>query len=240
MVDYIAEFFNSMYEALVINIGVKFVEILPGIIVALVIVFFGWLLARVIKRIVIKILQSTKVDQWIDEQNLTAAIGGKEVSALVGSLTKWYIIGVFLAQAVSYPLLQLNVFSDYLKRLFVFTADGPTPIFFAILGAAVVVVAGLLAARYFRNLIEATTYKLKKVAGVMAEAIVLVFAGMLALTLVVGHEVANVLVSLLYIFLTPLVWAFSVMLAIVVGISLLANNKAELKKISDELKKAVK
>jgi len=238
MVDYIAEFISSMYEALVINLWTEFIRVIPGIVAAIIIVLIGWVLARIIKQIVIKILQSTKVDQWIDEQNLTAAIGGKEVSALVGSLTKWYVMGIFLAQAVGW--LNLRTFEVYLERLFVFSESNPTPIFFSLLGGVVVMVAGLLVARYFRNLVEATTFRLKKIAGIAVEGIVLIFTGMLALTLIVGPAVANVIVSLLNLFLTPFIQAFAYMLAVVVGISLLVNSKADLKRISDELKKAVK
>ena len=199
----ISHFLDSLYQALVVNIWDEFVEIVPGIIAAIIIVLIGWVLARIIKQIVIKILQSTKVDRWIDEQNLTAAIGGKEISSLVGSLTKWYIIGIFLAQAVGW--LNLDIFTDYLERIFVFSNNNPSPIFFSLLGGIVVMGAGLLVARYFRNLIEATTFRLKKAFGLIVEAIVLIFSGMLALTLIVGLEIANLLITLLDLFLTPVI-----------------------------------
>jgi hypothetical protein len=232
------QFLGSLYNALVVNIWNEFVKVVPGIIAAIIIVLIGWVLARIIKQVVIKILQSTKVDQWIDEQNLTAAIGGKEVSVLVGSLTKWYVIGIFLAQAVGW--LQLDIFSSYLERIFVFSNSNPSPLFFSLLGGVVVMVAGLLIARYFRNIIEATTFKLKKFFGILAEAIVVVFAGMLALTIIVGPEIATVVVRLLEIFITPFIQAFAWVLAVVVGISILINSKEELKKVSAELRKAVK
>jgi len=227
-----------MYEALITNIWDEFVRVIPGIIAAIIIVLIGWVLARIVKQVVIKLLQSTKIDQWIDEQNLTAAIGGKEISALIGSLTKWYVIGIFLAQAVGW--LQLQTFKTYLERLFVFTADNPTPIFFSLLGAVLVMVAGLLVARYFRNLVEATTFRLKKTLGLGAEAIVLIFAGLLALTLIVGPDVAGIIVYLLNLFLAPFVWAFAIVLAIVVGVRILVDWKDDLKKLSAEIKKAVK
>jgi len=238
MVDYVGQFVSSMYQALVVNIWDEFARIVPGIVGAIIIVLIGWVLARIVKQVVIKLLQSTKIDQWIDEQNLTSAIGGKEISTLVGSLTKWYVLGIFLAQAVSW--LDLETFKIYLERLFVFTETGPTPIFFSLLGAVVVMVAGLLVARYFRNLVEATTFKLKMLFGWVVEAIVLIFTGILALTLLVGPEITNIVVSLLELFLTPFIQAFAYMLAVVVGISILVNSKDDLKKITQELKKALK
>jgi len=237
MVDLLSKFLESIYT-IGENIWMEIIRVIPGFVAAIVIIGLGVLVARFVKHIVIKLLQSTKVDQWIDEQNLTAAIGGKEVSSLVGSLTKWYVLGIFLAQAVGW--LQLETFKIYLERLFVFSSSNTSPIFFSLLGAIVVVAAGLLIARYFRNLIEATTFKLKKVLGLLAEAIVLIFAGMVALTLVVGADIANVVMDLLQLFLTPFIQAFAWVLAFVVGISLLINSKDELKKIANELKKIAK
>jgi uncharacterized protein YacL len=136
--------------------------------------------------------------------------------------------------------MQLDIFTIYLERLFVFSNSNPTPLFFSLLGGIVVMVIGLLIARYFRNIIEATTFRLKKLLGIIAETIVVIFAGMLALTIIVGPEIANVVVRLLELFITPFIQAFAWVLAVVVGISLLINSKEELKKISAELKKAVK
>ena len=232
--------FAQSLWAIAFSIWTEFAKVVPGIVGAIIIILIGWVLARIVKQIVIKILQSTRIDQWIDEQNLTAAIGGKEISGLVGSLTKWYIIGIFLAQAVSSPWLRLEIFSEYLKLIFVAGQGGSMPIFFALLGAIVVMVAGLLVARYFRNLIEATTYKIKSLFGAVVEAIVLIFAGVLALTFLVGPETTNIIVSLLKTFIDPFITAFAYMLAIVVGVSLLVNAKADLKKITDDLKKALK
>ncbi|MFA4856004.1 MAG: hypothetical protein WC634_05480 [archaeon] len=220
------------------NLVDEFVRAFPNVVVAIVLVVVGVFLALAAKRIVKVVLQSTKVDSWIDEQNLTPAIGGKEISSLAASLTKWYIIGLFLAQAVNQ--LNLAIFSEYLQLLFVKGPGNAMPVFFALLGAFVLVVAGLLVARYARNWIETSTFKMKKLLGALTEAIILIFAGIIALAMVLGKEIADTIVNLLNIFLTPFIWSFAVVLAIVVGISLLTNSREELKKISQELKKAIK
>lgn len=230
--------FAQVMQSMWANLVQQFTEFFPDFVWAIVLVVLGFLIGIVAKRIVTAVLKSTKVDSWIDEQNLAAALGGKEVSVLAGSLTKWYIIGVFLAQAVG--LLPLETFKSFLETLFVKGPNGTMPVFFAILAASIIMVVGLLIARYIRNWIEASTYKMKKMLGLTVEAIVLIFAGIMALTLIFGREVTSIIIDLLQIFVTPFIWAFAVVLAIVVGISLLVNSREELQKISQELRKAVK
>jgi len=230
--------FVGTLQAMWANLATQFTEFFPDFVWAIVLIVLGFLIGIAAKRIVMAVLKSTKVDSWIDEQNLTAAIGGKEVSALAGSLTKWYIIGIFLAQAVG--LLHLETFKSFLETLFVQGQNGNMPVFFAILAAFIVIVVGLLIARYIRNWIEASTYKMKKMLGLAVEVIVLIFAGIMSLTLIFGSEVTGIIIDLLQIFVTPFIWSFAVVLAIVVGISLLINSKDELQKISQELRKAVK
>ena len=57
MVDYVNKFVGSMYDALVLNLWSNFVNIIPGIIAAIIIVLIGWVLARIVKQVIIKLLQ---------------------------------------------------------------------------------------------------------------------------------------------------------------------------------------
>jgi hypothetical protein len=235
--DFLAKFIESL-TTVGNDIVTRFAQVVPDLILAIILVLIGLLIARIVKQVVIKILQSTKVDQWIDEQNLTAAIGGKEISAIVGSLTKWYVIGLFLAQAAG--LLKLATFERYLTTLFIETQGGGTPVFFALLGAVVVMLVGLLIARYARNIIEATTFKLKRVAGILAEAIIIVFAGIISLNLVFGEGVAMQVLGLLTTFIEPFLQAFAWVIAIVVGVTLLLDRTDDIKKVLRDVKKAFK
>ena len=99
---------------------------------------------------------------------------------------------------------------------------------------------GLLIARYARNIIEVTTFKLKKIVGILAEAIIIIFAGIVSLNLLFGENVANQVLGLLKTFIDPFLWAFAIVIAVVVGLRILIDWKADLKKLSDELKKALK
>jgi len=52
------------------------IPVILSLIGAAIVILIGWIIGKIVKQIVIKVLQSTRVDQWIDEQNLAAAIGG--------------------------------------------------------------------------------------------------------------------------------------------------------------------
>ena len=76
--DLVSQFAGGVNKA-TMKIWESFVDVVPALILGVVIIGIGWFIGNLVKKIVVKILQSTKIDQWIDEQNLTAAIGGKEI-----------------------------------------------------------------------------------------------------------------------------------------------------------------
>lgn len=206
------------------------IPVILSLIGAAIIILIGWIVGKIIKQIVIKVLQSTRVDQWIDEQNLAAAIGGKEISSLAGSLVKWYIIVLFLAQAAE--IIKLGALKTFLEALVNYIP--------AVLGGIVVFVGGLLLGRYAKNAVEVTQHKLKGVASVLSESVIVLFSGILALTLIIGPAYMNVLAEYLKIFLLPFIQAFAVVTAIVLGISFGVTFKEDIKKLTGELKKAIK
>ena len=128
---------GNLIDILVLQATQWIVKLLSVVVIVLV----GYIVAKVIKQIVIKLLQSTKIDQWVDEQNLTAAIGGREVSVLSGSIVKWWIVVVVLQQSLI--VLQLDVLGGFLGAL-------ANYILLALV-AMVMIIIGLLLARYARN-----------------------------------------------------------------------------------------
>ena len=209
------------------KIGESFVDVIPALVLAIVIIAIGWFIGNIVKKIVIKVLQSTRVDQWIDEQNLTAAIGGKEMSALIGSFSKWYIIWVSLWVAAD--SIKLQGLSQFVEALVFYIPQ--------VLAALVVLIMGLLLGRYLKNAIDATQHKLKKSVGTLTESIVVLFAGILALTLVLGEPRVQILVQLLNLFLTPFLWSIAIAVGIVVGVSFGSVFKKEIQQLAMDIKK---
>ncbi|MAG22444.1 MAG: hypothetical protein CL943_04050 [Candidatus Diapherotrites archaeon] len=229
MVDLVSQFSDGMKQA-AFKIWDSFVDVVPALILAIAIIVIGWFLGKIIKKIVIKILQSTKIDQWIDEQNLTAAIGGKEMSALIGSFVKWYIIWVSLWVAAD--SIKLQGLSQFVEALVFYIPQ--------VLAALLVMILGLLLGRYLKNALDATQHRFKKMVSSMTELIVVLFAGILALTLVLGEAKVQILVQLLQIFLTPFLWSIAIAVGIVVGVSFGLTFKKEIQSFAGEIKKSIK
>ena len=173
MADLLMSVVDAVSLALV-SIGNSFLDALPGIFAAVIFVIIGYLIGIVAKTIVVKALQQTKIDQWMEEQNLVGAIGNKEVSGIAGSIVKWYLFFIFLKQAVE--IVQLATLNEFLGFWINYVLY--------LLGAVVIVLAGLIIGRYVRNAIESTSHSLKRIAGVVMEVIIVYIAIVMAIRII--------------------------------------------------------
>jgi hypothetical protein len=161
---------NAITLALV-SIWGAFLAALPSIFAAIIFVTIGYFIGAVAKKIVVKGLQQTKVDQWMEEQNLVGAIGNKEVSGIAGSIVKWYLFVVFVKQAVE--IVQLSTLNDFLGFWINYVL--------LLIGAIVLVIVGLIVGRYVRNAMESTSYSMKRIIGLVFELVIVYVAVVMAI-----------------------------------------------------------
>ena len=109
---------------------------LPNLLGAIVVLIVGVIIAVVLGKAVRIILEKIGVDEWVRKAKLTKAIGHTHVPAVIGEIFKWWLIVLFLAQAVQ--LVNLGVLS---QSLLTFTAWLPK-----LIGAIVILLIGLAAA----------------------------------------------------------------------------------------------
>jgi len=214
------------------DLGTRLVDILVvqasqwliQLIAVIIIVLVGYLVAKIVKQIVVKLLQSTKIDQWVDEQNLTAAIGGREVSDLAGSIVKWWIVVVVLQQSLR--VLQLDVLGGYLGAIanWIMVA----------LVALVMVIVGLLIARYARNAIQATAHSYKRTLGIALELVIIY------VVVVVALRTMGFPVQLLEDAFRIAFFAFALVVAIIIGISFGLAFREDAQRLVSEIKKTTK
>ncbi len=90
------------------------VNLLPGLVAALIILIIGYFLGMIIGHAVRIVLQKLKLDEKVKKAKLVKAVGHTHLSALFGELIKWFIFIIFLQQGVA--LLKLGILSDLLNE----------------------------------------------------------------------------------------------------------------------------
>ncbi len=208
----------------VLNVWYDFLRIVPGLLGALVLIIVGIAVGLVLKRIVMRILDETKIDHWLAAHNLKAAIGHHSLARLVGSLVKWYVIAIFLAQAVD--LIQMRVLKQYTGFLISFINSA--------IAALIVLLLGLLLARYIRNLIEQTEYHYKRTLAILAEVFI-IYVGVVIALQTVGFN-TTILIDAFRIGFTVLVWT----VAIVAGLLFALAFRKDIAQFVDDMRKEMK
>lgn len=212
----------NLQQAL-LNLWQAFLSVIPGLIAAVIIILIGWIIGKVIKHIVVRILQGAKLDQWLEDHDLEGALGGKSLSELLGSLTKWYIIILFLAQAAA--LINLYVLQKFADLLVSWIP--------ALIGAVLIIIASLLIGKYVSNRIKETKHKYSKTLGMVIEFLVAYFGVVIGLQ-TVGFDVTILLDAFRIGFATTVV-----VMAVVFGIFIALSFKKDLSGIAAEMKKGI-
>ncbi|MDO8537554.1 MAG: hypothetical protein Q7S21_01595 [archaeon] len=211
-------------QAALISLWNEFVRVIPGLIAAVIVLIVGWIVAKILKEVTIRLLQKTKMDHYLEDRGLSDSIGGVEVSVIIGSLVKWYVITLFLAQAIA--LIEMQVLRRFAEVLVFYVP--------LVLAAAVILILGLILARYVKNIILATGHQFRKTASVIAELIIVYVASVMALQ-TMGFNVTILLDAFRIAFA-----ALAITVAIVLGISFALAFRKDTTRIVDDIRKDMK
>ena len=162
------------------SVFVKMVNesIIPVLLVFL-LVLIGYLIGSIFKIIVVRFVDSTRVNDWLEEQNIKTTIGGHTIAVILGSIVQWSVIALFLSQAAL--SLNLQVISGTLFYI-------ATTFIWGILLAFVIFTIGLLAGRYVRNMIEVSDSRFKHFFAVALEAIIVYMSIIMAIGVIRGAD----------------------------------------------------
>jgi hypothetical protein len=153
--------------------------LLPRLGAAIVLLIIGWLLARLVQRVAVRLMRLARLDTAAEHTGLDDFLvrGGVRLTVvtLVGQILYWSLILIF-AVAV-FNVLGLTVAPDLVERV-----GGYLP---NVVAALVVVVFGSIGARFIRGLVVAylSNVGVKDGAriGMLVQAALLAFVGILAL-----------------------------------------------------------
>lgn len=203
------------------NLLTAFVDAIPGIILAVILVIIGYLVGKILQIVTIRLLKASQVDEYVKKTNLAPAIGNVAISRIAGKIVEWFVILLFLQQAAEFLTMQSI-------KAFIGVLVWYIPL---ALAAGVIIVIGLLLARYINNKIQTTQHRYKQTIGSVIEVIVAYMALVIGLS-TMGLDV-TIMLDAFRIAFTALV----IVVAIVLGIAFGLAFRKDAKRIISELRK---
>ena len=203
----------------------SFVDILPGIVAAIIVLIIGYFVALGIGHAVRHILDKSGLDRYMARSRLTGSVGHTRLSSVLGEVTKWYIFLIFLQAGVD--LLSLGTLSLYLDRFVLWLAN--------VIIAAVIIIFGLAVAHFVAMKIEEHT-DMKGVKGVtkLVKGVLILIVVVIALQQI-GIKV-NIIENLILLIVGALALGIAIALGIGLGKGLQSESKSIVKEIKDMLR----
>ncbi|MFA6269506.1 MAG: hypothetical protein WCW13_02945 [archaeon] len=220
MVDFFSSAIDASLAALVAMVSAGF-SALPSVFSAIILIVVGYIVGWIVKQVVVRLLKSAHFDDFMSEQHLGESIWNKKLSNLAGSIVKWYVFFVFLKQAVE--LVQLATINEVLGFWINFAL--------LIIAALVVIITGLIVARYVRNVIELSQSSIRKIAGLVVEVTIVY------ISVVMGIRIIGLPTGMLESAFLIAFAGFILALSVAIGLSFGLALKDEAKIIVKEVKK---
>ena len=187
----------------------EMVVFLPRLLAAVVILLIGWVVGRVVFRLVARLADTVKLDSMVVETPLGRMLGGTEqaVSQAFGRLGAWFVYALAILAAA-------NVLAIALLSQWIATAVTYLPAFIA---GLLVIVFGFVVADFLGDAIERTRAATESAYTTVFASGVRMFLYFTAI--VIGLDTMGIDVGILYVFAQALAWGLAVAIAIGVGIS---------------------
>lgn len=140
------EILNSSFKLII----EKFVLGIPNLIMAIILAFLGFMVAKIVKKIVIRLLQAVKIDKLGDMFNEIDFVSKNninvKVSSIIGGFIYYILILIFLIAATD--VLQMEALSNLVKSTIEFIPN--------LIVAIAILIIGILIADKLRVLIQST------------------------------------------------------------------------------------
>ncbi len=176
------------------NLWEGFIDFIPELIGALIVLIIGWLIASWIGKLVAEILKRLRVDKIFEKSKWDEALEKAEfkmkISEFIGGIIKWILVIVFLMAAVE--ILNLKAFSNFLGSIVAWLPN-------LVVAAAIFVVAVILS-DFIEKLMKAIVSKMDvgytKVLGSIIRWAIWIFAILAILSqLGVAETIINTLIQ---------------------------------------------
>lgn len=160
-------------------LAVKILGYIPAIAGAIVILVVGWLLAKLLEAIIIRILKAIQLDTASDKVGISNVLAQGEIkmtlSELIGAIIYWLVTLVAIATALG--TLNLTVAADLISKLVEYVPN--------ILGAIFILVIGTFLANFVATVVRTTASNAgiatAKLLSKITQTVLMIFAVVVAI-----------------------------------------------------------
>ena len=154
-------------------------QFLVNVLLVVIILIIGWIIAKIIKTLVTKLLRAIKLDQLSDRIDLDSILakGGisYSLSELIGVICYWLALLITFVVAVN--AIGLTVAADLLNRIVLYVPN--------IIAAVFILILGMFVATLLSNIVKTAANNAgvsqAKLLGKVVEVVVIIFAGVITL-----------------------------------------------------------
>lgn len=119
------------------------IQFIPNLVIGIVILLVGWFVTDLVRRVIIGVLDLFKVEAVLKKYKVEDALGGSNVSGLIASLIRWWVMLIFLQAALD--ALSLPALTQINQQVLFFVP--------VLIGAAMLVIAAAVAGEWMREAI---------------------------------------------------------------------------------------
>lgn len=198
------------------------IAVVPGIIAALVVLLFGYIIGAVVGHGLRKLLEITKVvDRIIERAKLSKFMGKLDLNNFFGIIVKWYIFILFMSPAAD--LIQLYGLSNFLANIANWMPH--------LIAAIILMLFSVLVGEYANVQIRNVKAKGTALIGMATKVVIILFAAIIAL------DQIGVAISLASNLILIVVGGIMLALALAVGIGFGIAMQEEAKGIVKNIRK---
>jgi hypothetical protein len=160
-------------------LAVKMLGYIPAIAGAIVILVVGWLVAKLIEGVVVRVLKAIQLDSASDKAGIANVLAHGDIkmslSELIGAILYWLVILVVLATALG--TLNLTVAADLISRLVEYVPN--------ILGAIFILIFGAFLANFVATIVKTAASNAglanAKILSKITQTVLMIFAVVVAI-----------------------------------------------------------
>ncbi len=185
--------------------GEKIINLLPALVGALVILLLGWLVAKILKAALIKLLVAMRFEKFGERSGLSKFLSRGDIkhslADILGTVFFWIIFLFFIYIAAD--VLKLSLISDLINRIISFIPN--------LIAAVLIIIIGVLLSSFFKGMVKvaATSYDLahRELLGKIVQYLIIFFA--VAMSLEELGVATHILVNSVLIIIGAMAFGFA-------------------------------